>query len=150
MVPSLGDDKSLEDLYQTKILEFAREARKLSLLTNHDVRFISKNPLCGDEVTIDLIINNQRKIANYGHQVRGCSICEASSGLLSKNVIGLNIDNTDQLKEKLISWLNNKSIDLPFLEIENLSPVKNFKNRYKCVSLSFDALTGACSKFKQS
>ena len=82
--------------------------------------------------------------------MRGCSICEASSGLLSKNVIGLNIDNTDQLKEKLISWLNNKSIDLPFLEIENLSPVKNFKNRYKCVSLSFDALSGASSKFKQS
>ena len=31
----------------------------------------------------------------------------------------------------LISWLNNKSIYLPFLEIESLSPVKNFKNRYK-------------------
>ena len=150
MVPSLGDDKSLEDLYQTKILEFARDARKLNLLSNHDVRFVSKNPLCGDEVTIDLIINKERIISSYGHQVRGCSICEASSGLLSKNVIGLNIDNSDQLKEKLISWLNNKSIDLPFLEIENLSPVKNFKNRYKCVSLSFDALSGACSKFKQS
>ena len=149
MVLSLGDNKSLEDLYQTKILEFAREARKICLLSNHDVRFVSKNPLCGDEVTIDLVIDNERKISSYGHHVRGCSICEASSGLLSKNVIGLNIDNTEQLRVKLVSWLNNKSNDVPFLEIENLVPVKNFKNRYKCVSLSFDALTGACSKFKQ-
>ena len=149
MVLSLGDNKSLEDLYQTKILEFAREARKIRLLSNHDVRFVSKNPLCGDEVTIDLVIDDKRKISSYGHQVRGCSICEASSGLLSKNVIGLNIDNTEQLREKLVSWLNNESVDVPFLEIENLVPVKNFKNRYKCVSLSFDALSGACSKYKQ-
>tara|TARA_B100001027_G_C16265305_1_gene331677 strand:- start:3399 stop:3851 length:453 start_codon:yes stop_codon:yes gene_type:complete len=149
MVLSLGDNKSLEDLYQTKILEFAREARKIQLLSNHDVRFVSKNPLCGDEVTIDLVIDDKRKISSYGHQVRGCSICEASSGLLSKNVIGLNIDNTEQLREKLVSWLNNESVDVPFLEIENLVPVKNFKNRYKCVSLSFDALSGACSKYKQ-
>ena len=92
MVLSLGDNKSLEDLYQTRILEFAREARKIQLLSNHDVRFVSKNPLCGDEVTIDLVIDDKRKISSYGHQVRGCSICEASSGLLSKNVIGLNID----------------------------------------------------------
>ena len=149
MVLSLGDNKSLEDLYQTKILEFAREARKIQLLSNHDVRFVSKNPLCGDEVTIDLVIDDKGKISSYGHQVRGCSICEASSGLLSKNVIGLNIDNTEQLRENLVSWLNNKSVNVPFLEIENLVPVKNFKNRYKCVSLSFDALSGACSKYKQ-
>ena len=149
MVLSLGDNKSLEDLYQTKILEFAREARKIQLLSNHDVRFVSKNPLCGDEVTIDLVIDDKRKISSYGHQVRGCSICEASSGLLSKNVIGLNIDNTEQLRENLVSWLNNKSVNVPFHEIENLVPVKNFKNRYKCVSLSFDALSGACFKYKQ-
>ena len=150
MVLSLGDNKSLEDLYQTKILEFAREARKIRLLSNHDVRFVSKNPLCGDEVTIDLVIDDERKISSYGHHVRGCSICEASSGLLSKNVIGLNIDDTDFLKDKLISWLNGDTIDLPFNELKNFSPVKNFKNRYKCVTLSFEALSGACSFHKRN
>ena len=44
---------SLEDLYQSKILEFARIARDISLLTDPNVSFTSKNPVCGDEVTID-------------------------------------------------------------------------------------------------
>ena len=48
---------SLEDLYQSKILEFARMARGINLLTDPTVSFTSKNPVCGDEVTIDLIIN---------------------------------------------------------------------------------------------
>ena len=53
MVLSLGDMSSLEDLYQSKILEFARMARDVSLLTDPNVSFTSKNPVCGDEVTID-------------------------------------------------------------------------------------------------
>ncbi len=136
MVLSLGDMSSLEDLYQSKILEFARMARDINLLTDPNVSFTSKNPVCGDEVTIDLIINKDNIISHYGHKVRGCALCEASTGLLSKNVIGLNFKNSFILKENLSFWLNEK----------NFSPVKKFKNRYKCVLLSFDALQGACEK----
>ncbi len=59
-------------------------ARDVSLLTDPNVSFTSKNPVCGDEVTIDLIINKDNIISHYGHKVRGCALCEASSGLLSK------------------------------------------------------------------
>ena len=146
MVHFLGADKSLEDLYQTRILEFARDARKINLLPENDVRFISKNPLCGDEVTIDLIINKDHIISQYGHRIRGCALCEASSGVLSKNVIGLDINKTIILKNKLKEWLDGKSNNVPILDLQNFSSVKAFQNRHKCVLLSFDALTGACSK----
>mgnify|MGYP001160852047 FL=1 len=146
MVLSLGDMSSLEDLYQSKILEFARMARDINLLTDPNVSFTSKNPVCGDEVTIDLIINKDNIISHYGHKVRGCALCEASTGLLSKNVIGLNFKNSFILKKNLSFWLNEKLDKFTFSEIENFSPVKKFKNRYKCVLLSFDALQGACEK----
>tara|TARA_B100001250_G_scaffold345636_1_gene315145 strand:+ start:204 stop:656 length:453 start_codon:yes stop_codon:yes gene_type:complete len=149
MVLSLGDKIPLEDLYQTKILEFARDARKFQLLSNYDVRFVSKNPLCGDEVTIDLEVSKDKIITNYGHQVKGCALCEASAGLLSKNIFGFEIYNSDKLKENLTSWLSGETQNFTFSEIENFSPVKNIKNRHKCVLLSFDALSGACLKFKR-
>ena len=44
--------------------------------------------------------------------------------------------------------LNEKLDKFTFSEIENFSPVKKFKNRYKCILLSFDALQGACEKHK--
>ena len=148
MVLSLGDASSLEDLYQSKILEFARLARNIELLKDPNVSFTSRNPVCGDEITIDLVINKDNIISHYGHKVRGCALCEASSGLLSKNVIGLNYYNSIKLKENLSFWLNNKLEKYTFSEIENFSPVKKFKNRYKCVLLSFDALQGACKEHK--
>ena len=93
-----------------------------------------------------MIINKDNIISHYGHKVRGCALCEASTGLLSKNVIGLNFKNSFILKENLSFWLNEKLDKFTFSEIENFSPVKKFKNRYKCVLLSFDALQGACEK----
>ena len=116
MVLSLGDMSSLEDLYQSKILEFARMARDIKLLTDPNVSFTSKNPVCGDEVTIDLIINEDNIISHYGHKVRGCALCEASTGLLSKNVIGLNFKNSFILKENLSFWLNEKLDKFTFSE----------------------------------
>ena len=124
MVLSLGDASSLEDLYQSKILEFARLARDIELLKNPNVSFTSRNPVCGDEVTINLVINKDNIISHYGHKVRGCALCEASSGLLSKNVIGLNYYNSIKLKENLSYWLNEKLDKFTFSEIENFSPVK--------------------------
>mgnify|MGYP001280688996 CR=1 FL=1 len=140
MVPSLGDDKSLEDLYQTKILEFAREARKLSLLTNHDVRFISKNPLCGDLVEVRINIIN-KSIKNLSAKVRGCALCEASAGLVVNYFSNKNLPINDFM-EHFNKWLSkihdNYPDELPE-ELKIFSPIQDIKNRHTCVKMPFEA-----------
>ena len=53
---------------------------------------------------------------------------------------------TKEVQHEVIVHLLEKLDKFTFSEIENFSPVKKFKNRYKCVLLSFDALQGACEK----
>ena len=145
MVLSLGDMSSLEDLYQSKILEFARMARDINLLTDPNVSFTSKNPVCGDEVTIDLIINKDNIISHYGHKVRGCALCEASTGLLSKNVIGLNFKNSFILKENLSFWLNEKIDKFTFSEIENFFSTTNSITSWVLTVFSISSAIGIIS-----
>ena len=42
-----------------------------------------KNPLCGDEILINLIIKKD-KIVEFGYQGKSCVYCQASANLLSK------------------------------------------------------------------
>ena len=143
----LGAKVPLEDLYQSKILEFARIARKTNLLDNPTVRFTLKNPICGDEVTVDLSINKNYKITDYGHNVKGCALCEASAGLLSNNIIGVNAKEASKINDNLISWLKSEKDEFIFSGIKNFIPVRKFQNRYRCVSLSFEAFSQACNKY---
>ena len=143
----LGAKVPLEDLYQSKILEFARIARKTNLLDNPTVRFTLKNPICGDEVTVDLSINKNYKITDYGHNVKGCALCEASAGLLSNNIIGVNAKEASKINDNLISWLKSEKDEFIFSELKNFIPVRKFQNRYRCVSLSFEAFSQACNKY---
>jgi len=132
-------------IYHKKILELASANRKSFEINDFNFSKEVKNPLCGDLVEVRVNIINS-SIKNLSAKVKGCALCEASTGLLSKNVIGLNFKNSFILKENLSFWLNEKLDKFTFSEIENFSPVKKFKNRYKCVLLSFDALQGACEK----
>tara|TARA_B100001175_G_C19277942_1_gene527351 strand:- start:13 stop:435 length:423 start_codon:yes stop_codon:yes gene_type:complete len=133
----------LERLYQEEILELARVARQISPLTDATVNYTVRNPICGDEVTIYLSINSQGLVKKYGHKVRGCALCEASAGLVSKKVIGLKKNILLNINQNAKDWLNGINNDFIFNEIKTFTPVKEYKNRHKCILLSFNALSGA-------
>ena len=137
----------LEDLYQENILELAREARKINSLSNPSVSFTVNNPICGDQVCIDLIINDLGIVKDYGHLIRGCALCEASAGLVSRNAKGLNVYKLENINIEASNWLKNEMGSFIFEDIKIFTPVKNFLNRHKCVLLSFNALSNACKKF---
>ena len=55
----------LESLYQDKILELARLARSVSPLNDFSSSFTVRNPICGDMVTINLLIDNSGIVERY-------------------------------------------------------------------------------------
>ena len=135
---------SLEDLYQDKILELSRFSRTVEQLQHYKNSSTSKNPVCGDTISLRLDYDNDFKVIDYGHEVRGCVICEASAGLLSKYIIGKSLKEVKIINQNVLQWLNSE-ISLPNIsELETFTPVKEFKNRHKCVTLSFDALVEVC------
>ena len=135
---------SLEDLYQDKILELSRISRTVEQLKHYKNLSTSKNPVCGDTIVLTLDYDNDFKVIDYGHEVRGCVLCEASAGLLSKYIIGKSLKEVKIINQNVLQWLNSE-ISLPNIsELDTFTPVKEFKNRHKCVTLSFDALVKVC------
>ena len=92
-----------------KILEIASDTENNKNIKNYTHAAKSKNPLCGDEIEIKLVMKNE-KLVDFGYQGKSCVYCQATASLLSKNLI------------------NSKKIKLKsFVIMQNLFLIKNKK-----------------------
>tara|TARA_Y100000591_G_C21691912_1_gene623585 strand:- start:569 stop:967 length:399 start_codon:yes stop_codon:yes gene_type:complete len=100
----------------------------------------SKNPICGDEVHIKLIINNE-KIKDFGYQGHSCIYCQASTSLLSKNLINYNKDNVNEICDFADDYFNknNNKFKKKWNFLKKLFKKKNF-SRKECILLPFNVL----------
>ena len=127
-------------IYQEKILNLANENKKSIAIEDFNRSFEVKNPMCGDEVKVRLKLID-KQITDISAIVRGCALCEASAGLVVKLFKNNDIPNK-QLTEDFENWLNNIDQPIPATlpkEMDVFKPIKEIKNRHKCVTMPFEA-----------
>lgn len=127
-------------IYQDKILILAAENRKSIAIQDFNRSYEMKNPMCGDEVKVRIkLLNNQ--IYDISAMVRGCALCEASAGLTVKLFKKSEMPNSNFIEE-FLNWLEyknqNLSNSLP-QEINIFTPIRDIKNRHKCITMPFEA-----------
>ena len=115
----------MDDLYREVIIEHYKNPGYRGSLDPHDISFEDENPLCGDQIKIDLRVDENGKITEAAFDGHGCAISQASADLLLESVIGKSTEDI-----KIIS----KSDILEMLGIE-LGPV-----RLKCALLPLKIL----------
>ena len=74
-----------------RILEIASHTENNKIIEDFTHKSKHKNPLCGDEMEIRLIVKDDI-IKDMGYQCKSCVYCEASVSLLSRKVKGINIE----------------------------------------------------------
>ena len=130
-----------------KILEIAAHTENNKILENFTHKSKNKNPLCGDEMEISLIIENNI-VKDIGYQCKSCIYCQASVSLLSRSVIKEPLDKITGILEKIESFFDK---DFNFLKEIKLKNVKNLKeimtanniSRKECLLLPFKTLSKA-------
>ena len=93
-----------------RILEIASNTENNKVLDNFTHQSKNKNPICGDEMEISLVVKND-KVIDMGYQCKSCVYCQASVSLLSQKIKNKNIQ---EIKSFVISceniFENNKTI----------------------------------------
>jgi nitrogen fixation NifU-like protein len=88
----------LDDLYQELILDHYRRKRGEGSLDSPSVAVDQNNPLCGDEVHLELGIEDGR-VAELAHTGQGCSISQASASMMSEAITGRSLEEALDLIE---------------------------------------------------
>ncbi|KXK12215.1 MAG: NifU-like protein [Microgenomates bacterium OLB23] len=115
------------DIYKEIILDHYKHPRNFGHLPREGTVAQVNNPLCGDDITMELEITNN-KVVDIRFHGQGCAIAIASASLL-----------TEFAKNQKLTTLTtmNKDSMLELLSVE-LSP-----NRLKCALVSLEALQKA-------
>ncbi|MFN8440916.1 MAG: SUF system NifU family Fe-S cluster assembly protein [Caldilineaceae bacterium] len=114
----------MESLYREAIIDYYKHPRRKGHLENPDVQFHDHNPFCGDQITIELKIEDG-KVVDAAFDGRGCAISQATASMLVEDVIGKTLDEVKELDKEYI---------LEMLGIE-IGPT-----RLKCALLSLKVL----------
>ena len=118
----------MDDLYRDEILEHYRQPHNFGTLESPDASYEGNNPLCGDRITMMLIVSDDGVVSDVAFSGRGCAISQASASLLTDEIKGRPVDEVRSMK-------NQDILDLLGIEI---SPA-----RLKCALLSLDTLQHA-------
>lgn len=117
---------SSADIYKELILDYYRHPRNFGKLENHDIEARDTNPLCGDEIDIQVKVGEGKRIEEIRYTGRGCAISQASASML-----------TELAKGKDLEWVRSLTKDdvLKMLGNPELGP-----SRIKCALLGMKVL----------
>ncbi len=116
----------MEDFYREYILDHYRNPRNRGTIESPDISYEDSNPLCGDEIKIDLSVRDGL-VEDVKFSGRGCAISQASVSMLTEMIEGKTLDEVKQISKEDILEL----IGIP------LTPV-----RLKCALLGLKVLKG--------
>ena len=75
-----------------RILEIAGHTENNKVVENYTHKSKNKNPLCGDEMEISLIVKED-VVKDMGYQCKSCVYCQASVSLLSRKIKEKKVDD---------------------------------------------------------
>lgn len=85
-----------EDLYREQILEHYKRPRNFGELEPHDLEAHEHNPLCGDELSVQIRVKDGR-IDDLRFSGQGCAISQAAASIASEELIGMELSEAAAL-----------------------------------------------------
>lgn len=127
----------LDDLYQQLILDHYRNPRGEGRLAAPSATVEENNPMCGDEVTVDVRLDDGR-LAEIGHVGQGCSISQASASMLADSLPGRDAAEALDLIERF-RLVMHREAEVPdeLGDAVALEGVAKFPARVKCALMSW-------------
>jgi nitrogen fixation NifU-like protein len=146
------DFGELDDLYREVILDHYRSPRNRHTLESVDIEAHGFNPFCGDEVVLQLKLDEAGQIDKISQGGQGCSISQASASILSDLIRGKTLEEGEKLSGAFREMMRGQELSNEQLDamgdLEALQGVRKFPIRIKCALLPWAALDDGVAEYR--
>ena len=131
----------MDDIYNSKILEFAGNIPLTGMLEQADAYAQAHSKLCGSRVKVWLTMDGD-KVDGFAHEVKACALGQASSSIMARHVIGASAEELRQAKSDMLAMLKEggEGPSGRFADMRYLLPVRDYRARHASTMLTFDAV----------
>ena len=137
----------LQDLYAEVVMDHNRRPRNFKKIEEADREADGFNPLCGDQISLYLNVDEGDSISDIGYVAVGCAISKAAASMMSEAVKGRSLENAQRVISEFRHMLTERDGPEPNYEImgdlEILEGVSNYPTRIKCATLALHTLASA-------
>jgi nitrogen fixation protein NifU and related proteins len=144
----------LRDLYQEVIFDHNRKPRNFRKMRDANRKAEGFNPLCGDQLTVYMKINDQGVIKDVSFEGKGCAISTASASIMTETLIGKTQQDAERYFERfheLVTAKNSESGSSDELgKLRVLAGVREFPARVKCATLPWHTVHAAINNEETS
>ena len=137
-------------LYNAQILRLATSIPYQTRLPEPQASVSKRSPICGSRVTVDVVMDDEGRIADLGQEVRACALGQASAALMGEHAIGRSPAELAEARDALTAFLAGERDDpgdWPGLAL--FGPALPHKARHPSIRLAFEAVAEAAAQAAQ-
>ncbi|ATN34260.1 iron-sulfur cluster assembly scaffold protein [Rhizobium sp. ACO-34A] len=131
----------MDDIYNSKILDFAGNIVRTGRLDDADAVSEKHSKLCGSRVRVYLKMDGD-VVTDFSHEVRACALGQASSSIMARHVVGATAGEVRAARDDMLTMLKDggEGPSGRFEDMRFLKPVRDYKARHASTMLTFEAV----------
>ncbi len=139
----------MDDIYNSKILDFAGNITRSGTLADADATSEKHSKLCGSKVRVYVKMDEGR-VSDFAHEVRACALGQASSSIMALHVVGATAEEVREARLAMLAMLKEggEGPSGRFEDMRYLKPVRDYKARHPSTMLTFDAVVDAIDQIE--
>ncbi len=139
-----------KELYQRVILDHNKNPKNFREIKNATHSSHGFNPLCGDDYTVYLTVDDDEVIQDAGFVGAGCAISKSSASLMTATLKGKKIDEArvifDQFHKMVLGELDPEKDENRLGKLKLFVGIREYPSRIKCASLGWHTAIAALDK----
>ena len=97
----------IDDLYSARILPLAANLPHAGRLAAPQGTGEQVAKLCGSRAIVDVVLDNQGRIADFAQDVKACALGQAAAGVLGQHVLGADADEIEHARDAMLALLKS-------------------------------------------
>ena len=133
-------------LYTRDILRLAASIPHLGRLSDAQASAERRAPICGSSIVVDVVLDEQGRVAALGQEVKACAFGQASAALMGTHAPRRSPAELAEARDALAAWLAGASDDPgAWPGLNSLAPARRLSARHGAILLPFQAVAEAAA-----